>query len=257
MSIDWITVSAQIINFLILVWLLKRFLYKPILEAMAKREQHIASRLQEAQHREQLADQQAQAYNAKTTQLDNQRDAIMADAHKQADEQKHQLLEAARAEITTQQNHWQQQVEQEKSSFLNHLRHRTAGAVQTIARKALRDLADTDLEQQVIQRFIDQLAALPSDTRQALIPDDGPLQVNSAFELHSTQRERLTSALRQHLTPAVEVEFHSSPALLCGIELNGTGRVLRWSLEDYLDTLSDQVEKTFDSLSTPHSGREA
>ena len=45
MDVDWITVSAQIVNFLILVWLLKRFLYRPVLNAMNRREQRIHQRL--------------------------------------------------------------------------------------------------------------------------------------------------------------------------------------------------------------------
>ena len=49
MLIDWFTVAAQAVNFLILVWLLKRFLYKPILGAMDAREQRIASRLRQAE----------------------------------------------------------------------------------------------------------------------------------------------------------------------------------------------------------------
>jgi len=48
MEINWFTVIAQIVNFLILVWLLKRFLYKPVLKAIAEREQKIASRLDAA-----------------------------------------------------------------------------------------------------------------------------------------------------------------------------------------------------------------
>ena len=45
MQVDWITTIAQIINFLVLVYLLKRFLYGPIVSAMIHREAHIAERV--------------------------------------------------------------------------------------------------------------------------------------------------------------------------------------------------------------------
>ena len=48
MLIDWFTVGAQALNFLILVWLLKRFLYKPILHAIDEREKRIAKELADA-----------------------------------------------------------------------------------------------------------------------------------------------------------------------------------------------------------------
>ena len=43
MLIDGFTVGAQVLNFLILVWLMKRFLYQPILDAIDAREQRIAA----------------------------------------------------------------------------------------------------------------------------------------------------------------------------------------------------------------------
>lgn len=48
MLIDWFTVIAQVVNFLILVWLLKRFLYQPILNAIDAREQRVATELADA-----------------------------------------------------------------------------------------------------------------------------------------------------------------------------------------------------------------
>ena len=51
MSVNWFTVAAQVVNFLILVWLLHRFLYGPIIAAMDRRERRIAERLQDAQRK--------------------------------------------------------------------------------------------------------------------------------------------------------------------------------------------------------------
>ncbi|MBU0908993.1 MAG: F0F1 ATP synthase subunit B, partial [Proteobacteria bacterium] len=67
MGIDWFTFCAQIINFLILVWLLKKVLYQPVLNAMAEREAKIAARLNDA------AEQAAQAEHEKGKFVDLQR----------------------------------------------------------------------------------------------------------------------------------------------------------------------------------------
>ena len=56
MQIDWFTVVAQIVNFLILAGLLAKLLYRPIVSAMQEREERIAARMQAAQEREQAAE---------------------------------------------------------------------------------------------------------------------------------------------------------------------------------------------------------
>jgi len=69
MQIDWFTVVAQIVNFLILVGLLKKFLYGPIIRAMDDRERRIASRLEEANARERQAQEEVQSYRQKREDL--------------------------------------------------------------------------------------------------------------------------------------------------------------------------------------------
>jgi len=250
MSIDWITVSAQIVNFLILVWLLKRFLYRPVLDAMENREQRIIARLQEAEQREQQAEEQAQKYRNKIAQLDSEREAILAKATQQSEQHKQQRLETARGEVSAIRANWQRQIDDEKDEFLNGLRQRAGETVQTIARKVLSDLADADLEQRVIQTFIARLAAMELQSRQSIIPTSGPACITSAFELDSAERELLTGKLRESLTPDLQLEFNHSPTLLCGIELTGSGQTLRWNLSDYLEKLSDQIKDAFVSIPT-------
>jgi len=69
MQIDWITVVAQIVNFLVLVWLLQRFLYGPITRAMKNREKRIENRLTEARQERNEAEDEAEAYRQKQRQL--------------------------------------------------------------------------------------------------------------------------------------------------------------------------------------------
>ena len=65
MLIDWFTVIAQVVNFLILVWLLKRFLYRPILNAIDAREKRIAAKIADADAKEAEAQKQREEYQQK------------------------------------------------------------------------------------------------------------------------------------------------------------------------------------------------
>lgn len=248
MSIDWITVSAQIVNFLVLVWLLKHFLYQPVILAMERREQRIADRLNEAEQREQQAAQQRQQYQDRQRELAEQREAMLDEAHAQTEQQKRQLLHEAREEVARLREDWQAQVRQEQKEFLQQLREETSTTIQEIARKALADLADSPLEAQVIEGFIHRLKSLDKEDRQSLAATAGPIRISSAQALDAPLRGRLTRAVHDHLTDDVAVEYSQSPALLCGIELSRGEQRLGWNLAAYLEQLGTRMQDAFAPL---------
>lgn len=248
MTIDWITVTAQIINFLLLVWLLKRFLYQPVMRAMERREQRIADHLNEAQGREQQADEQIRHYREQAEALSRQHDELLARAREEGEQEKMKLLDEAREEVEKNRVSWQRQVDEEKTEFLDNLRHQAADAIQLLARKALHDLADSELEARIMDTFIERMKTLDSDSCEALQQGNEAVHIRTAFELDSTARARLTRAVHEYLTDAVEVEYSESPELLCGIELSRGGQQLSWHLADYMDELAERVEAAFAPL---------
>jgi F-type H+-transporting ATPase subunit b len=245
MKIDWITVSAQIVNFLILVWLLKHFLYEPVMRAMGRREQRIAQRLDEAQQREQDADKKVSEYNNKKEELDKTREDILTKAKQEVDKQKQQLLDVARNEVDEQRRHWQKQASQEKDEFIANLRRQITTAVESISRKAMRELADTELEAQIVNVFLERLQGLDTKARKAFAKVSMPMNITTSFELDSSIRGRLTRAIHENIADGVEVEYTQSPELLCGIELTGGGQRLSWNIEEYIDDLTAHIEEAF------------
>jgi len=250
-TIDWITVSAQIINFLVLVWLLKRFLYQPVIRAMDKREQRIAEQLTEAQRREQQAQEQQHLYEEKSAELDRCREAIIDQAKEESEREKRQLMDKARAEVSEKQLQWQQQVDQEKEEFFKNLRAKSADAIQATSRTALSDLANAELETQVIESFLSRIKSMDKKNRQALLRAMGnkcePFRIHTVYALDSTLRSRITRAIHEHVMEGVEIEYGESEKLLCGIELSGGGWRLSWSLADYMDDLDKRVEQAFET----------
>ncbi len=245
MEIDWITVSAQIVNFLILVGLLKHFLYQPIIRAMDAREQRITERLHEAQARETQADEKARLYQEKSEELERLRDEILSKAREEAEQQQKRMLDEARAEVGETREQWQRQANQEKEEFLGNLRRQTVETIQAIARKALSELADVELEERLVHIFLERLKSLDKEARQALSQTDEPVRILSAFELDSTLRGRLTRAVHEHLAEDIEVDYAYSPDLLCGIELTSGGRRLSWNLANFSEELSARIEEAF------------
>jgi len=244
MQIDWITVSAQIVNFLLLIWLLKRFLYAPVMRAMERREQRIAERLNEAREREETADQVAEEHHRKSDQLERERDEILAEARYVAETQKKEMLDEARASVAEARMSWQRQAHQEKQEFLDNLSRQASEIIQAIARKALSDLADAELEEQIVHTFIERLQGLAKSTRRAMAETTDGVRIASTFELDSAVRGRLTRAVHECIADGLDVSYQQAPELLCGIEITSGGRRLSWNLAHYLDELSARIEET-------------
>jgi F-type H+-transporting ATPase subunit b len=246
--LDWFTVVAQIINFLVLVALLKYFLYDRIIHAMDQREARIAARLQEAEAARIEAEREAAAHRQQRQGLDAQRAELLGQAKAEADARRHALLDNARAEVEAMQAGWRQALQRQQTAFLQELRQRASQHVYATARRALRDLADADLEAQIVAAFLDRLQGLDGQDwhamAEAVHTSAQPLAVVSAFDLSPQARQQLLEILRHHLGP-LDVRFATAPEVICGIEMKLDGYKLAWSLDHYLTTLEDSVSSAF------------
>lgn len=247
MQIDWITVSAQIVNFLLLIWLLKRFLYEPVIRAMDRREQRIAERLNEAEQRERIADEAAGQYRDKSSELERGRDDVLAEARLTAEAESRRMLDEARASVAESRASWQRQAWQEKDEFLRLLARHAAEGIEEIARKALADLADAELEERIVHTFIERLEALDRGTRKAMAETEDAVRIASSLELDVALRGRLTRAVHEHIAEGLEVDYAQSPELVCGIEITSGGRRLSWNVAHYLDELRARLDQTLSS----------
>lgn len=245
MLIDWFTFAAQVVNFLILVYLLKRFLYQPILKAIDEREERVARQLQEAAAQQEAATEQHQKYQRLTDELSQQKEALIARAKTEAETEHQRLLDDARRDYEDLRSRLQQSLEKEQASLSQNLQQRTQTEIFEMARKVLADLADTNLEAQMVRVFVRQLEDLDKDEKArlstTLLSPEGPLLVRSAFELKGRERKIIKTALNQYLSQSVELEFKTSPEEISGIELSGNGFKLAWSIRDYLHELEKRV----------------
>lgn len=248
MQIDWVTVTAQIVNFLILVVLLQRFLYRPVMQAMHKREKRIADRLDEAEKREAEAEREAAACRGEKERLERERQSILEAYRESAREEKLRLLDQAREEVEQSRRNWQNQVDKEKREFLEGLRHRLGQAVTDLANRALSDLANAELEERVIDTFIERLDSTEEEALQSLARGDGRLIITTAHAFGELQRERIEHALRERLGEGLVFEYAESDELVFGIRLGRGGYAFDWNLADYLDQVAHGLRDAMGDL---------
>ncbi len=257
MLIDWFTVSAQIINFLILVWLLKRFLYQPILNAIDAREQRIATQLEEAASIKAAAQQERQTFEHSNAQIEQQRAELLTQATAQAETERQRLIEIARSETAGLREQWQQTLINEQRSLSQQLTNRTQQEVFSIARKTLTDLATVDLEQQMTVVFIQRLQAQASELVKQLnasfSESSNSVLVRSTFELPMQQHSAIETAIKDIVEHDIMVRYETSPVLLCGIELLIGGYKVGWSIDDYLQRMESGMSDFLQQSSTADS----
>jgi len=251
-QIDWLTVGAQIVNFLILVALLRRFLYRPVLDAMDRREARIAQRLHEAERREEQAAARAREFQEKSDELDRRQKELLEQARDEAEAERRDRLQDARADVERQRERWHAQLEQEWEEVRKSLTRRLAGAVTEAARRALADLADTTLERSMAHAFCRRLADLDESDRGAIAGEPGPVELATTFDPDDEVRAMLSEAVREHL--GRDVRFVRAEGLVGGIDLRVRGWKVSWTMDEYLRGFEDRLGESLAGASH-HGGR--
>lgn len=252
MLIDWFTVTAQVINFLVLVWLMKRFLYKPILHAIDERERQVAAELAHAATTKAEAQKARVEFEHKNATFDQQRAALLRTATDEAQAERQRLLAEARQAAATLHSKQQETLRSEISTLQQAIGRRTQQEIFAIVRKTLTDLAGTSLEERMTVVFTHRLRALDDPVKAglaaALTNAADPALVRSAFDLPAAQQAAIQQALNETFvgpTPShgrtIPVRFATAPDLISGIELSTNGQKVAWSIADYLASLEKSV----------------
>jgi len=245
MQINWFTVIAQILNFLVLVWLMKRYLYKPILNAIDDREKKIAGQLAEAKTKKDEAKAEQDEFNKKNEVFDQQKKDMMDKATAEAGAQSQKLLEEAKNNAKTLQDKLEKAAKDQQADLNHQMEQKTEQDVFAITKKVLADLADVDFEEQSVNVFIKRISNIKEDEKdlfkKALHSGSGPIQVQSAFDLPEKQQTEIKSVVTKMLGTKPSFEFKTSPALLGGIELTTNGYKLAWSIAAYVNSFEKSI----------------
>ncbi len=254
MAIDWFTFFAQIVNFLVLIFVLQRWLYKPITKAMQQRENTIRDNLDSASKQQQKAQEEVECYQAKKQELETHRLDLLAQAKLETEQTREHLLEEMHESVETERSQWQSMLQRQKESFLREVSHRTMQQLQTTVRRVLADLAESELETQMARVFLQKLQNLNESERTELVKtltvattDVIPLTLVSTFELPTDICGEVSKILQTYfdVSSKVELNYEIQSNLICGIELRGTGYKLAWSMDAYLDAIAENLVTVF------------
>ena len=257
MLIDWFTVAAQALNFIVLVWLLKRFLYKPILDAIDAREKRISDELAGADAKTAEAKKESDEFKHKNEVFDQQRAALLSKATDEANAERQRLVAAARKAADDLRAKRQDSLTADANNLSKAISTRTQHEVFSIARKALKDLAGAALEERLTSVFISRLKQMDgkekADFVATLKAGSMPALVRSAFDLPAEQRRTIEAALKEMAAADVRVRYETAPDVISGIEITVNGQKVAWSISNYLTSLETSVSELLGGKGKPEA----
>jgi F-type H+-transporting ATPase subunit b len=246
MLIDWFTLIAQLVNFLILAWLLKRFLYHPIVKALDAREKKIASELQHAIAVEDEAKKSMTEWKQKNEEFEKNRTATMLQAVKEVDDKKTALINDARKEYENLRTRLEESLHNEQNNLQQEIIDRISTEVFSIAEKVLAELADVTLEDRIVKVFCERL----QKTEEVDIKEmtglfrrsNHPPIIRSVFTLTPENCEKIKKTVMEVFRIDTNIVFETDADLISGLELSMNGHSIKWNIKAYLDELKVTVE---------------
>jgi F-type H+-transporting ATPase subunit b len=243
--IEPLTVVAQVVNFLVLVVVLKYVLYDRIVAAMDQREHHIAERIAAAERAEREAQAEAASFRHERHTLGEARERLLDQARDAAEQRREELTRDARADVDELRRRWTGTLQREHQRLLRELQERAGQQLVTIGRRVLRDLADAALEDQAIEVAVRELEAEGAIRQLAerAAGTGSALEVHTAFPLSDDRRHELEARLSRCCGDGIPLLFEVDPALVCGLEVRAAGEAAGWSVAGYLDDLAVEVDR--------------
>lgn len=250
MQIDWFTFVAQIVNFLILLVLLKYLLFDRIVKVMDQRQEMLTKKQNEADRAESEAQEERQKYRDLLAEVEQEKKRKLAEASDEAQQEKKEFLRKAREDVDKKKREWEQALAREKQEFLDRLRDRMSSELMRITGKVVRDIADEDVQRMAVQQFMERLQRMEKDEKQRLrdaVKSDGAaIVLESAIPISKDRKETIEKAIAD-LSKGKEIRFSENASLGLGVELRAGDQRISWSLSPYLRELEQTVEEMFGS----------
>ncbi len=236
MNFSWWTFALQAANFLILVWLLQRFLFKPVKAIVARRKEELSHALTEASAEKESAERLKQEIEAERSQIGTERQKMIDEAQAQLSAERKKEVEEARSEAEKIRDQAAKRLDEERAAASNDLFERTVALATNLAERLLRELDFPSIEQPFLGRVIDYLDRLPAEERAKLISQSSSsaLLVTIAHPLGVQEQSQWHEQLAKRLGADFSITFSADPTLIAGVEITFPHAILRFNWRDSL-----------------------
>ena len=251
MNINWSTVFFQIINFLLIIWILKKYLFKPVLMSMDKREKAIQSRLKDAEEAKILTEKERENLKAKIAQIEKMKNDVLAEAYKKADNEQAILIKTLKAEIQGKRIANDEQMRQEREALKSSIKDIAGETIINTVSSALSDLANVNIQNVILENFTQRLFSgeiEKIDELKKFYREFQHITINTSFDLDMEEENRIKEALTKLLGEEVNIDFRVDKSILCGIEVVCESLLISFGMNTYIKALKVNLDNKIAEL---------
>jgi F-type H+-transporting ATPase subunit b len=241
MRIDWWTLALQTVNVLILMWILGRFFFRPVMDIVAKRQKETNKLLDDAAHDRQMAADKLVEIDKARANVAAERDQLIAAAVAAARDEKQNLLAQTSHDIAKLRAEAETAIARDHAAAEAQIIDRAGDLSIDIARRLLERVPNADLLHAFVDGICRGLDALPLEAREGLAAAGHPIEVVTAAPLSDVETEAVRGVLEKAIGAKLPLAFRSDPAIIAGIEIRGQNTIIRNSWRADLDRIRREL----------------
>ena len=238
MELSWSTFILEIVNFLILVWVLKHFFYQPVLDVIARRRGEVEKTMTDATALKQEAEQLRQQYEGRVAEWNEERQQARDALSRDLENERARRLEALKQELAQTRDKVRAAEENRQAVATRAIENSALEQGARFATRILEQAAGPELESRLIDLFIDELSKLPEEELERMHRQQenapGTVSITTAYPITEQQRQRLTQVLRPVSGSEQEPGFETDPELVAGIKVTLGAWTLAANIRDEL-----------------------
>jgi len=244
LNLNWSTLLLQILNFIVMAFVLWRFLFKPVVKILDERSSRVTLAIDDAEKKAHEADEMRAEYEEKLSEAQEEAIAIHQRTQDELARSKKQLLEETREEISTMREKAQRELEESRQQAIYQHRRELGRLVSSLSARMMREAGGAAFQQSTIEQFIDQLSALSPDEYQQAMDESTAdvlhVQLISAHGLDDQQMGRIEQLLKTLSKQPVAIAHKVDESLVAGATARFGDVVIDGSLAGQLQDLKDR-----------------
>ncbi len=243
-DINWSTLVFQIVNFVVMILILVRFFFKPVVKALDERARRVTSALDEAARREQEAEAMHAEYEIKLSEANELVIQMKQQAQEDLEKTKQQFIAQAQKEIEQMRNKAHDEIENARRQAVHQHRLELGNLITTLSARLIGEAGGDSFQQAALHEFVARLDALAADTYRerfgSIDEETITVQFVTAGPAESDEIERVRARIEALTDHPVQVRHKVNPALVAGATLRFGDTMIDGSLEGQLDGLRAQ-----------------
>ncbi len=238
MELNWSTFILEIVNFLVLVWILKRFLFRPVQEIISRRRAEIEAKIADAQHQREEADVLRKEYENRQSDWRREQEQARAELAQDLLQERTRALEEIRGVVSEEEKRQRAALSKRANKAMREADFLALKNATCFASRLLASVAGPEVEERLVDMLVAEIKAMSSEEigkiRAQWGTVSGPVEVISAYPLPDQNKRRLEQLFNELAEQALLFAYNQDSALVAGVRIAFGSMVLQANVADEL-----------------------